>query len=64
MKENTIIVIAQRISGVMDADTILMLDHGSVIAKGTHKELLQSNEVYRNIAVSQLGKEVLLNVTE
>lgn len=64
MKENTIIVIAQRISGVMDADTILMLDHGSVIAKGTHKELLQSNEVYRNIAVSQLGKEVLLNATE
>lgn len=64
MKENTIIVIAQRISGVMDADTILMLDHGIVIAKGTHKELLQSNEVYRNIAVSQLGKEVLLNVTE
>lgn len=64
MKENTVIVIAQRISGVMDADTILMLDHGSVIAKGTHKELLQSNEVYRNIAVSQLGKEVLLNATE
>jgi len=64
MKENTIIVIAQRISGVMDADTILMLDHGSVIAKGTHKELLQSNEVYRNIAVSQLGKEVLLNAAE
>ncbi|WP_048155016.1 ABC transporter ATP-binding protein [Methanosarcina sp. Kolksee] len=64
MKENTIIVIAQRISGVMDADTILMLDHGSVIAKGTHKELLQSNEVYRNIAVSQLGKEVLPNAAE
>jgi ATP-binding cassette subfamily B multidrug efflux pump len=64
MKENTIIIIAQRISGVMDADTILMLDHGSVIAKGTHKELLQSNEVYRNIAVSQLGKEVLLDATE
>jgi ATP-binding cassette subfamily B protein len=64
MKENTVIVIAQRISGVMDADTILMLDHGSVIAKGTHKELLQSNEVYRNIAVSQLGKEVLLDATE
>lgn len=63
MKGNTVIVIAQRISGVMDADVILMLEHGSVIAKGTHKELLQSNEVYRNIAVSQLGKEVLLNAT-
>ncbi|HEY3361983.1 MAG TPA: ABC transporter ATP-binding protein [Methanosarcina sp.] len=64
MNGNTIIIIAQRISGVMDADTILMLDNGSIIAKGTHKELLQSNEVYRNIAVSQLGKEVLLNATE
>lgn len=64
MKGNTVIIIAQRISGVMDADIILMLDHGSVIAKGTHKELLRSNEVYRNIAVSQLGKEVLLNATE
>ncbi len=64
MNGNTIIIIAQRISGLMDADTILMLDNGSIIAKGTHKELLQSNEVYRNIAVSQLGKEVLLNATE
>jgi len=64
MNGNTIIIIAQRISGVMDADTILMLDHGIVIAKGTHNELLQSNEIYRNIAVSQLGKEVLLNASE
>lgn len=63
MNGNTVIVIAQRISSVMDADVILMLEHGSVIAKGTHEELLQSNEVYRNIAISQLGKEVLLNAT-
>lgn len=64
MKKSTVIIIAQRISGVMDADMILMLDHGRVIAQGTHRELLQSNEIYRNIAVSQLGEEVLVNAAE
>lgn len=59
MKGCTVIVIAQRISGVMDADVILMMDHGRIAAQGTHRELLQSSEVYRNIVVSQLGEEAI-----
>lgn len=59
MRGRTVIVIAQRISGVMDLDVILMLDHGRIAAQGTHRELLQCSEVYRNIAVSQLGEEAL-----
>lgn len=64
MNGSTVIIIAQRISGIMDADIILMLDQGRVIAKGSHRELLQSNEIYRNIAVSQLGEEVLLDAAK
>lgn len=61
MRGSTVITIAQRISGVMDCDMILVLEHGRVSAVGSHNELLQSSEIYRNIAVSQLGEEVLLN---
>ena len=59
MKERTVIIIAQRISAVMDADKIIVLDFGRVAAEGTHEELLCSSEIYRSIAVSQLGEEVL-----
>ncbi len=55
----TLIVIAQRISAVMEADQILVLDHGEITAVGNHRELLQTSEIYRSIAVSQLGEEVL-----
>lgn len=55
----TLIVIAQRISAVMDADKILLLDHGEIVASGNHQDLLRSSEIYRSIAVSQLGEEVL-----
>ncbi|QCX34713.1 ABC transporter ATP-binding protein [Caloramator sp. E03] len=61
MRDNTVIIIAQRISAVCDADKIIVLDNGKVSAIGTHKELLKENEIYRSIAVSQLGEEVLLN---
>ncbi len=59
MRGCTLIVIAQRISTVMDADIILLLDHGQIVASGKHRELLQTNEIYRSIAVSQLGEEVI-----
>jgi ATP-binding cassette subfamily B protein len=57
----TLIVIAQRISAVMQADRILVLDSGRLAASGTHKELLASSEIYRSIAVSQLGEEAAVN---
>ena len=62
MKDSTLIVIAQRISGVMDADKIIVMDDGKIENIGTHKELLQDSEIYRSIAVSQLGEEVLEGV--
>ena len=62
MKDSTVIVIAQRISGVMDADKIIVMDDGKIANMGTHKELLKTSEIYRSIAVSQLGEEVLESV--
>ena len=59
MKDSTVIVIAQRISGVMDADKIIVMDDGKIANVGTHKELLKESEIYKSIAVSQLGEEVL-----
>ena len=59
MKDSTVIIIAQRISGVMDADKIIVMDEGKIANIGTHKELLKTSEIYKSIAVSQLGEEVL-----
>ena len=59
MVDSTVLIIAQRISGVMDADKIIVLDNGKISAMGTHSELLKHNDIYRSIAVSQLGEEVL-----
>lgn len=56
----TVLIVAQRISTVMTADQILVLDNGRVAGIGTHKELMESCEVYRQIAFSQLSKEELL----
>ena len=55
----TKLIVAQRISTIMDADLILVLDQGKVVGQGTHKELLASNEVYQEIAYSQLSREEL-----
>lgn len=52
------IVIAQRISTVLEADVILVLEDGKIVASGTHRELMSSSEVYRDIYNSQLGTEV------
>lgn len=57
----TKLIVAQRISTIMDADQILVLDEGKVVGQGTHEELLANNEVYREIAYSQLSKEELEN---
>lgn len=55
----TSLIVAQRIGTIRDADLILVLDNGKVVGQGTHRELLESCEVYRQIALSQLSKEEL-----
>ena len=60
-QDMTKLIVAQRISTIMDADQILVLDAGKVVGQGTHRELLASNEVYQEIAYSQLSKEELEN---
>lgn len=57
--DSTIFIVAQRISTVLNADQIVVLDNGEIAGIGTHKELLDSCEVYRQIAASQLSKEEL-----
>jgi ATP-binding cassette subfamily B multidrug efflux pump len=55
----TVIIVAQRVTSVMDADRIIVLDDGKIAGIGAHKELLESSEVYREIVYSQLSKEEL-----
>lgn len=52
-----VLMIAQRVSTVMDADQILVLEDGKIVGRGTHRELLESSEVYREIVSSQLSEE-------
>ena len=58
-KQSTVFIVAQRVSTIMHADQILVLDEGRVVGKGTHEELLKNCETYREIAESQLSKEEL-----
>ncbi|MCY3086285.1 ABC transporter ATP-binding protein [Aerococcus mictus] len=58
-KDATTIIIAQRVGTIINADQIIVLDHGQIAAKGTHKELLKSSPLYYEIASSQLTKEEL-----
>ncbi len=58
-QDKTVIIVAQRISTIMDANQIIVLDEGKIVGKGTHDELMKNNEVYRQIALSQLSKEEL-----
>ena len=62
MKDATVFLIAQRIGAVMDLDKIIVLDNGEIAAIGTHEELIKICEIYRSIAISQLGEEAVLNV--
>jgi ATP-binding cassette, subfamily B, multidrug efflux pump len=53
----TVLIVAQRVSTVMDADRILVLEEGRIVGSGTHRELMNSNAVYREIVESQLSEE-------
>ena len=57
--DSTVLIVAQRISTIMDAEQIIVLDEGKMVGKGTHKELMQSCPTYREIASSQLNEEEL-----
>ena len=63
-KNATSLIVAQRIGTIMNADKIIVLDSGKCVGMGTHKELLKSCEVYKQIALSQLSKEELENGRE
>ena len=60
-KDATSLIVAQRIGTIMNADQIIVLDKGNVAGMGTHKELLKTCEVYKEIALSQVTKEELEN---
>ena len=57
MRGLTVIVIAQRVSSVLDADSILVLEGGRAAGEGTHEELMRGNAVYQDIYRSQVGEE-------
>ena len=61
MKEATCFIIAQRVSAVLDADQIIILDGGRIVGHGKHEELLRSNPIYQEIYYSQLEKEGVVN---
>ena len=58
-KNKTVIIVAQRISTIMNAEKIVVLEEGKVVGIGTHQELMKDNETYRQIALSQLSEEEL-----
>lgn len=60
-RDATILIVAQRIGTIMNADKIIVLDKGRCVGMGTHKELLRNCDVYKEIALSQLSKEELEN---
>ena len=58
-KNKTVIIVAQRISTILNADQIIVLEEGKMVGMGTHEELMKNNETYRQIALSQLSEEEL-----
>lgn len=58
-KDSTVLIVAQRISTIMNAEQIIVLDEGKIVGIGTHEQLLKKCNIYRQIAESQLGKEEL-----
>lgn len=60
-KDATVVIVAQRIGTIKDADQIFVIEDGKLVGSGTHKELLKKCNIYKEIALSQLGKEEIEN---
>lgn len=61
LKDTTVLIVAQRIGTIKDADKIIVLNEGEIVGQGTHKQLLENCSVYKEIALSQLNEEELKN---
>lgn len=61
-KNKTVLIVGQRISTIMNADKIIVLDEGKIVGQGTHHELMKTNAVYKEIAYSQLSEEELASI--
>lgn len=62
LNDTTVFLVSQRVNTVKNADKILVLDDGELVATGTHKELYKTNEVYRDICLSQLSEKEVASV--
>lgn len=58
-QDATVLIVAQRVGTIMDADQIIVLDKGEIVGRGRHEELMESNAIYREIAQSQLNSQSL-----
>ena len=56
---STVLVVAQRVSSIMNADQIIVLNEGEIVGRGTHEELMVENEIYRDIANSQMKNQTI-----
>jgi ATP-binding cassette subfamily B protein len=63
-KNKTVLIVGQRISTIMNADKIIVLDEGKIVGEGTHDQLIVSNDVYKEIAYSQLSDEELATIAK
>lgn len=61
VKDSTVFIVAQRVSTILHADQILVIDEGTLAGKGTHRELMKTCDVYRQIAESQLSEAEIAN---
>ena len=59
MAGSTVLIITQRVSTIMNAEQIIVLEEGKIVGKGTHRELMETCETYKEIALSQLSMEEL-----
>jgi len=62
-KNSTVLIVSQRISTILNAEQIIVLEDGKIVGKGTHDELIKNCDVYREIAISQLGEEAIKDAT-